>query len=102
MSKIMKLAQRLIFVICICVCLSYSITSADQQRVDAVPNDSTNFSYHSNQSVSIAASLAGVLTTLSLSLVKGEPLLLLLFGIAMFIGATTVKKASDRKRSSLR
>jgi len=106
MSRVMKITQRIIFVILICVCPSSSQISAAQHRGTSTPgeppNDSANLPAYSTQPVSITGSLAESLSAFSPSYTKSEPLLLLLCGIAMFAGATTVKRAAGRKRSSIR
>lgn len=102
MSKVIKLVQRLIVVVTICACLSYFVVSASRRPDKQPSSESTSFSSYPNQPVTITGSLAEILFALSPSHTKGEPLLLLLSGIAMFIAATTAKRASDRKRSSLR
>jgi len=102
----MKITQRFIFIILICACLSSSLITAAQHRETFTPggspNDSANLPAYSTQPVSITGSLAESLSAFSPSYMKSEPLLLLLCGIAMFAGATTVKRAAGRKRSSLR
>jgi len=54
----------------------------------------------STQSISVTESLAESLRAFSPLYAKSEPLLLLLSGIAMLVGATTVRKAV--KKTSLR
>jgi len=96
MSRVMKITQRIVFVIAICICLSYVMISADQRRGILTPSDSANLSSYSAQSVSVAESLAESRRAFSPFYAKSEPLLLLLSGIAMFVGATAVKKAFSR------
>lgn len=96
MPRIIQITRRIIFVIAICVCLSQFSTSYAQQQSDR--KDSTNLSSTSKQPVTLADSFAFPY----LSYRSSEPLLLLLSGIAILIGARTVKRAAKRKRSSLR
>src|SRR5262245_34396170 len=99
MSRGLKIAQIFIFVISTCICLIYSLVSVDQRWGALAPNDSAKLSSYSPQSVSVAETLAQSLRALSPSYAKSEPLLLLLSGIAMFIGATTVRKAVKKTSS---
>jgi len=74
------------------------VISYAQQQSGKDPNHSAKLSSNSNQSVTIVENLSFS----SFSYAKSEPLLLLLAGIAVFVAATTAKKAANRKRSGLR
>jgi len=106
MSKVVKFFQRFIFAITICVCLSYPVILAAQYSSrhfeERSSGDSAGFLSYAGQPASMIESLSEILSEFSLTPVKGEPLLLLLSGITMFVAATTARKASDRKKSSLR
>jgi hypothetical protein len=98
MSQVIKITRRFIFVIFICVCLNYSAIAMERQPGIPPAGNSSNFSSYSTQSASRAESPVGGLS--APSYVRSESLLLLLSGIAMFVGATTVRKALEKRRPS--
>ncbi len=100
MATVMKITRGLFGLTLFCACLFPPLISANQQRGILPSNDPALHSTHSTQSVSIAESIVKSQYAPSPFYANSEPLLLLLSGIAMFIGATTVKKASSRGEAS--
>jgi hypothetical protein len=98
MFRIIRIARRIIFVIIACACLSQVFVSDARQQNDKSTSDSARLSPAYDQPAAAADSTSYSYFPYR----EGEPLLLLLSGIAIFIGATTLKKAAKRKRSSLR
>jgi hypothetical protein len=94
LSRFIKITHRFIFVILISLCLSHGLNSIAQQRNDQQSSEMASPTSTSEQSATIDE------FSNSLSYAQGEPLLLLLVGIAILVGATTLKKAAARKRSS--
>jgi hypothetical protein len=105
MSRVMKFTQGLLLVILIGPWSTPAPNPAGQTRGSLPPKDSAGISTPATQPVSIAELLVKTQYVKSPPYSKSEPLLLLLSGIAMFIAATTVKRAATRwaagrKRSS--
>jgi hypothetical protein len=75
--------------------MSLILISQAQQRSDKHSN-TANLSSGSNQTVTAPDSFSSLSNYTS-----SEPLLLLLSGIVIFLGATTLKRAARRKRSDL-
>lgn len=96
MSRVMKIASRCFFFVFSYICLSNPAFSADPRRGALVQSEPASHSSRSTQTIPAAESPAGSLNVFSPLYAQNEPLLLLLSGIAMFAGATTVKKASSR------
>jgi hypothetical protein len=93
MSRILKLTQRALFILIFCFCSVHGQSADGQPEADNQSSGSSTVISTQNKSVTLVQNLASYSHPYS----QGEPLLLLLAGIVIFIGATTAKKAATRK-----
>src|SRR5262245_1885231 len=92
-----QLFIRTVLAVLVSACLSQGIFATDQPKNDNPPEKpAAKLTASAPKSVPPQQSLS---VSTIFSPTEGEPLLLLLFGLAIFVGATTLKRKKSSARS---